>query len=137
MIAHRAPVGGEGNGGAMYPALHVGRDAPVGAALTLALLARGREPLSDLVAAAPRYAIVKMKVGAERDRLPVVYQRLRRRFADAAVDTQDGLRLAWPGRWLHVRPSNTEPIVRFIAEASDRVSAAALAEEGVRICAES
>jgi phosphomannomutase len=53
------------------------------------------------------------------------------------VDTQDGLRLAWPDRWLHVRPSNTEPIVRFIAEAPDAAAAAALVKEGKRLCAAS
>ncbi len=137
MVAHRSAVGGEGNGGAMYPALHVGRDAPVGAALTLALLARAGQSVSDLVGAAPRYAIVKRKAETGGVQLGAVYQSLRRRFPDASSDTQDGLRLAWPDRWLHVRPSNTEPIVRFIAEAPDRGDAAALAEEGARLCAAS
>jgi phosphomannomutase len=55
-----------------------------------------------------------------------VYAGLRKQFADAAVDTQDGLRLAWPDRWLHVRPSNTEPIIRLIAEAPTRAQAEAM-----------
>src|SRR6267143_556880 len=111
-----AVIGGEGNGGVMYPALHAGRDAPVAAALLLTLLARDGRRVSELVAAAPRYAIVKAKV-ARGPALEPVYAALRRRFADAQVDTQDGLRLAWRDRWLHVRPSNTEPIIRLIAEA--------------------
>src|SRR5229473_2046274 len=88
----KAPIGGEGNGGVMYPALHVGRDAPVAAALVLELVARAKRPVSALVAAAPRYVIVKAKVprGAALER---VYGALRRRFADAHVDTQDGPRL--------------------------------------------
>lgn len=136
MLAHGAPVGGEGNGGAIYPALHAGRDAPVAAALALSLLARERCTVSELVGGAPRYAIVKAKVtGVRRERLPEVYEQLRERFADAAVDQQDGLRLAWADRWLHVRPSNTEPVVRLIAEAPTRAAAAALVEEGQGLCA--
>jgi phosphomannomutase len=134
IIAHKAAVGGEGNGGVMYPPLHVGRDAPVAAALVLALLARERRSVSELVASAPRYAIVKAKV-SRGPRLEPVYEGLRRAFAEAAVDTQDGLRLAWPDRWLHVRPSNTEPIIRLIAEAPTAAQAELLIEEGRRLCA--
>jgi phosphomannomutase len=132
----KAPIGGEGNGGVMYPALHVGRDAPVAAALVLELLARGTVRVSALVAAAPRYVIVKAKAarGAALDR---AYAALRRRFADAQVDTQDGLRLAWSDRWLHVRPSNTEPIIRLIAEAPTGGAAQDLVDEGRRLCAAS
>jgi len=134
IIAVKAAIGGEGNGGVMYPPLHVGRDAPVAAALVLALLAREEKTVSQLVASAPRYAIVKAKV-ARGARLEPVYEGLRRAFADAAVDTQDGLRLAWPDRWLHVRPSNTEPIIRLIAEARTAAEAERLVEEGRRLCA--
>ncbi|HEV2752071.1 MAG TPA: phosphoglucosamine mutase [Gemmatimonadales bacterium] len=140
-----AAIGGEGNGGVMYPALHVGRDAPVAAALLLTLLARegegGGRRVSQLVAAAPRYVIVKAKVergaGSREQGLDRTYAALRRRFADAQVDTQDGLRLAWPNRWLHVRPSNTEPIIRLIAEAPSDAAARELVDEGRRLCAAS
>jgi len=136
IIALKAVIGGEGNGGVMYPALHVGRDAPVALTLVLALLARERVTVSALVARAPRYTIVKAKV--ERGaRLASVYDGLRRRFADAQTDTQDGLRLAWPDRWLHVRPSGTEPIIRLIAEAPSGADAERLIEEGRRLCAAS
>jgi len=134
IIAEKAAVGGEGNGGVMYPPLHVGRDAPVAAALVLALLARERRSVSELVASAPRYAIVKAKV-PRGPRLEPVYDALRRAFAAASVDTQDGLRLAWPDRWLHVRPSNTEPIIRLIAEAPTEAGAKQLTEEARRLCA--
>ena len=122
MLAHGAVLGGEGNGGVMYPALHVGRDAPVAGALVLSLLARERRSVSELVARAPQYTIVKAKqeLGAGNrapGKLDTVYAALRRRFAEAVADTQDGLRLSWPDRWLHVRPSGTEPMIRFIAEA--------------------
>src|SRR5437867_5032811 len=136
-----AVIGGEGNGGVMYPALHAGRDAPVAAALLLALLARDGKRMSELVAAAPRYAIVKAKVergaGSREQRLERVYGELRRRFPDARADTQDGLRLAWRDRWLHVRPSNTEPIIRLIAEAPTSATARDLVDEARRLCAAS
>jgi phosphomannomutase len=123
----------------MYPALHVGRDAPVAGALVLSLLARARVTVSELVARAPRYAIVKAKqeLGArsrEPGALNQVYAALQRRFPDAVADTQDGLRLAWPDRWLHVRPSGTEPIIRLIAEAPSSADAERLIEEGRRLC---
>jgi phosphomannomutase len=123
MLEVHAPVGGEGNGGVILPALHLGRDGPAAAALILQLLTdAGRERVSQLVARWPRYAIVKEKLPAARDGgggsgLEATYNTLRGVFADATVDTQDGLRLAWPDRWVHVRPSGTEPVVRVIAEA--------------------
>jgi len=131
-----AVIGGEGNGGVIYPALHVGRDAPVAAALALEWLARTGRPVSALVAAAPRYTIVKTKV-PRGPALEPVYAALRRRYADAAADAQDGLRLAWRDRWLHVRPSNTEPIIRLIAEAPTRAEAERLVDEGRQLCAAS
>jgi len=136
IIALKAAIGGEGNGGVMYPALHVGRDAPVAAALVLMLLAREKATVSELIARAPRYTIVKAKV-PRGPRLEPVYEGLRRGFPDAVVDTQDGLRLAWPDRWLHVRPSGTEPIIRLIAEAPSSADAERLIEEGRRLCAAS
>jgi phosphomannomutase len=136
MVELGAPIGGEGNGGVMYPRAHVGRDAPVGAALVVALLAGAGRPLSELVAAAPRYVIVKART-ARGAALEPAYAALRARFPEAEVDLQDGLRLGWPDRWLHVRPSNTEPIIRLIAEAPTRAGAEHLVAEGQRSCAAS
>src|SRR5207253_4810722 len=131
-----AVIGGEGNGGVMYPDLHAGRDAPVAAALVLELLARTGKRVSELVAAAPRYTIVKAKA-PRGPALEPVYAALQRRFAEAQADVQDGLRLAWRDRWLHVRPSNTEPIIRLIAEAPSGALARELVDEGRRLCAAS
>src|SRR5919107_2079293 len=97
--------------------MHLGRDAPVGAALVLQLLLEEDRPLSQIVADHPRYVIVKDKLDRPDASLATVYDALRSAFPDAAADTQDGLRLAWGDRWVHVRPSGTEPIVRVIAEA--------------------
>jgi phosphomannomutase len=125
MRRHAALVGGEGNGGVILPSLHIGRDAPLGVALILHYLARSGQPVSALVGAAPRYVIVKAKAPRGPD-LREMYDRLRARFPDADGDEQDGLRLAWRDRWLHVRPSGTEPIVRMIAEAPTADAADAL-----------
>src|SRR3954468_23230663 len=117
MREEKAPIGGEGNGGVILSELHLGRDAPVGAALMLQLLLEEDKPLSKIVAAYPRYIIVKDKLARPDAPLDAVYEALKRAFSDAEVDAQDGLRLTWPDRWVHVRPSGTEPIVRVIAEA--------------------
>jgi phosphomannomutase len=126
MRASGSPIGGEGNGGVILPELHLGRDAPVAAALVLQLLLEEQRPLSALVAELPRYAIVKDKLPRPDQPLGTVYDALCAAFPDAEVDTQDGLRLSWPDRWLHVRPSGTEPIVRVIAEAPTPDAAQAL-----------
>jgi phosphomannomutase len=81
--------------------------------------------VSELVASSPRYTIVKAK-GPRGPRLAPLYERLRARFKDAEADERDGLRLSWRDRWLHVRPSGTEPIVRLIAEAPTPADAESL-----------
>jgi phosphomannomutase len=123
-----AVVGGEGNGGVILPDLHLGRDAPAGAALVLQLMHQMASPVSAIVGAYPRYAIVKDKLDLPRSPLDAVYSALRGAFADAEVDLQDGLRVTWADRWLHVRPSGTEPIVRVIAEGPDAAAAQALVD---------
>ncbi|HET6679569.1 MAG TPA: phosphoglucosamine mutase [Gemmatimonadaceae bacterium] len=117
MQTEGAVIGGEGNGGVILPDLHLGRDAPLAAAMTLQMLALEGRALSDVVAAYPRYVILKDKLNRPDAALDTVYKALRSAFADAEVDEQDGLRLSWSDRWVHVRPSGTEPIVRVIAEA--------------------
>jgi phosphomannomutase len=126
MRDERAPVGGEGNGGVILSELHFGRDAPVAVALILQLLLEADAPLSAIVGRYPRYSIVKDKMERPNVSLSAVYEALREEFAGATADTQDGLRLSWPDRWVHVRPSGTEPIVRVIAEAPTEDAARAL-----------
>jgi len=132
MRTEKSPIGGEGNGGVILSELHLGRDAPVGAALILQLLLEEGEkrPLSKIVASYPRYIIVKDKLARPNAPLDTVYSALTRAFPDAEADTQDGLRLTWPDRWVHIRPSGTEPIVRVIAEAPSAEDA----EKLVRDC---
>lgn len=135
MRAAGAVFGGEGNGGVILPELHLGRDAPLGVALLLQMLVDAGESLSAVVARYPRYTIIKEKLDRPSVPLDAVYTALRAAFPDAAADTQDGLRLAWPDRWVHVRPSGTEPIVRVIAEAPSADAARALVERGRELLA--
>jgi phosphomannomutase len=126
MRTEKAPIGGEGNGGVILSELHLGRDAPLGAAIILQLLLEENRKLSEIVASYPRYSIVKDKLDRPSAPLDAVYATLKTAFSDAEVDTQDGLRLTWKDRWVHVRPSGTEPIVRVIAEAPTAEGAHAL-----------
>jgi phosphomannomutase len=124
-----AVIGGEGNGGIIDPRVGWVRDPFIGIGLVLNLLADTGKKLSQLVAELPAYCIIKDKYTVGRDRLPNLFAALLRRWPDAAVNRLDGLRLDWPVRWLHVRPSNTEPIVRVIAEAPDADEAGELCRE--------
>ncbi len=123
----RAVIGGEGNGGVIDPRVGGVRDPFIGMGLILSLLASTGQPLSALVNELPAYHIVKDKYTVDRARLPEVLAALRQRWPEARPNTLDGLRLDWEDRWIHVRPSNTEPIVRVIAEAPQR-------EQAERLC---
>ena len=128
-------IGGEGNGGVILPELHLGRDAPLGVALLLQLLHEDAEPLSAIIGRFPKYAIIKDKLDRPLKPLDAVYAALIAAFPDAEADTQDGLRLGWKDRWVHIRPSGTEPIVRVIAEAPTQDAAKALVERGRELLA--
>ncbi len=118
-----AVIGGEGNGGVILPELHLGRDAPLAAALILQLLADEGRPLSALTGDYPRYVIVKDKMDRTGGSLSGVYDKIIEALPGGEQDRQDGLRLSWGDRWVHVRPSGTEPIVRIIVEAADEATA--------------
>jgi phosphomannomutase len=133
--AEHAVIGGEGNGGVILPDLHLGRDAPLGVALVLQLLLEDPRTVAQIVAGAPRYAIIKDKLPKPDAPLDTVYAALRAAFPAAEADTQDGLRLGWPDRWVHIRPSGTEPVVRVIAEAPTRAEAQKLVERGRELLA--
>jgi phosphomannomutase len=119
MQQHNAVVGGEGNGGIIWPRIGYVRNSLVGIALMLEMLAKLDKPLSEIVATIPAYAIVKDKVDIKPGMSDTIEPSLRSAFGDATFDTQDGVRVDWEDRWVHVRPSNTEPILRLIAEAPD------------------
>lgn len=127
MLADGLLIGGEGNGGVILPELHPGRDGVLGAALICQLLTDGRK-LSEHAAALPRYAMIKAKFDLAGKDLSAAIAKLKTKFADATLDERDGLRLSWPDRWLHLRASNTEPILRAIAEAPTATDAQALCD---------
>ncbi len=112
-------IGGEGNGGVIDPRVTLVRDSLAGAALVLEMMAERGRKLSELVAELPVYTLVKDKVPLGETDPAAVFEAARSRFADARVDERDGLHLAWDDGWLHVRASNTEPILRVMAEAAD------------------
>jgi phosphomannomutase len=126
MRAVDAVIGGEGNGGVIDPRVGWVRDPFIGLGLILSLIAQTGLKLSELVAALPVYAMVKDKVGVDRAGLAPRLAALQVRWPEACANDVDGLRLDWPDRWVHVRPSNTEPIVRVIAEAPRPEDAAQL-----------
>jgi phosphomannomutase len=123
MRAVGAVIGGEGNGGVIDPRVGWVRDPFIGMGMVLELLAKEAKPLSVLVTGLPAYSIVKDKHEIARERLPSLNAALESRWPEARTNHEDGLRLDWPDRWVHVRPSNTEPIVRVIAEAPRQAEA--------------
>jgi len=140
MLRRQAVLGGEGNGGVIDPRVGLVRDSFVGMALVLDAMAARELPVSALAAELPRYAIWKTKIQLERDRVPPALDVLERHFEDARSDRLDGLRLDWQhadgsGSWLLVRGSNTEPIVRIIAEAPTLDEAQKLCDEATRVIA--
>lgn len=133
MIAQGAVFGGEGNGGPIDPRVGYVRDSFVGMALLLDAMAARETPIGQLADELPRYEIVKTKISLPPEKLPAALNALEKHFSDATADRLDGLRLDWPDRWLLVRGSNTEPIVRAIAEAPTAAEAARLCEVAARI----
>jgi phosphomannomutase len=135
MRQHGALIGGEGSGGIIDPRVGYVRDSFVGMALVLDALADRDLPVSRLADELPRYAIEKDKLTLAADRLAPAKAALANRFADATRDDSDGLRFDWPDRWLLIRASNTEPIVRIVAEAPQAAVARALCEDTKAILA--
>ncbi|HEX4053112.1 MAG TPA: phosphoglucosamine mutase [Tepidisphaeraceae bacterium] len=135
MLAHQAVVGGEGNGGVIDLRVVPGRDSLVGMAYVLQLMAGTGLSISQLVAQIPRYQIVKTKFPCRREDANRVVAALKSCYASEKIDVQDGIRVDWPDAWLHARPSNTEPIMRIIAEAPDRPTAEKIIGEAQSVAA--
>ncbi|MCC6493304.1 MAG: phosphoglucosamine mutase [Pirellulales bacterium] len=134
MLREGAVIGGEGNGGVIDPRVVLVRDSFVAMALVLDAMAKRGLPVSQLADELPQYAIHKSAIALPAKRVAAALDKLQRHFADAAADRLDGLRLDWPGgAWLLVRPSNTEPIVRAIAEAPTHEVARQLCEQAARV----
>jgi len=128
-----ALLGGEGNGGIIEPKVGYVRDSFVGMAYVLEGLAARNAPLSTWVDELPQYAIVKDKLTCPRERVDAACAALQKAFADATPAKGDGLRLDWPDRWVQVRASNTEPIIRVIAEAPTDADAKSLCARAIQL----
>jgi len=131
MQQHHAVIGGEGNGGVIYPRINFARDSLVGMSLVLHLLAESGKSVTELLADIPRYSIVKEKIECPSDRIPGVLRAMRQKFAQSQMDTRDGVKVIMPDGWLLVRGSNTEPIIRVVAEAKSEERARSLVSDAI------
>ncbi len=128
-----AVIGGEGNGGVIYPALHYGRDALVGIALFLTYLAKKRMKVTELRASYPAYFMAKNKITLTPSLdINELMRRLESVYKDMPHTTIDGLKIDYPDGWIHLRKSNTEPIIRIYTEGKTIQDATALSEEVMR-----
>jgi phosphomannomutase len=129
MKATHAVIGGEGNGGVIYPASHYGRDALVGIALFLTQLAKSGQKVSELRATYPNYHMAKRRLdlspGTDPDAL---LAKIKKQYAAYPINDTDGIKVDFPDRWVHFRKSNTEPIVRIYTEAPTSAEAEVLAQ---------
>ena len=131
-----AVIGGEGNGGVIYPALHYGRDAIVGVALFLTNLAYKKVKVSELRASYPEYVIAKNKIELSDNALiDSILEAVKTKYAAEDINTIDGVKISFEERkeWVHLRRSNTEPIIRIYAEAATAEAADALAQQIIDI----
>lgn len=124
-----AVIGGEGNGGVIYPAAHYGRDALVGVALFLSLLARSGKKVSELKAGYPPYAIAKDKISLTPDiDVDALLEKVKEKYSGEQITDIDGVKIDFADSWVHLRKSNTEPIIRIYSEASTMEEARRLGE---------
>ncbi len=125
----KGAIGGEGNGGVIYPPIQYARDAIAALALVLEFMAMHDEPLSALVNRLPRYHIVKKRLPISTASVHDLLECLKTRYTAEEVIEEDGIKLRWDDHWVHVRPSGTEPILRVIAEAKTPERAENLCDE--------
>ena len=112
-----AVIGGEGNGGVIYPRINFARDSLVGMALILHLLAHSRHTVSEILSELPRSFMVKEKLACRSDKIGKALKTVRNQYAQWPLDVRDGVKVTLPDGWFLVRGSNTEPIIRLVAEA--------------------
>jgi phosphomannomutase len=129
MLRRGAVIGGEGNGGVIYPRINFARDSLVGMALVLHLLAETRMKVSELMAGLPRSYMLKERIVCRSDRVRLALRMVREEYAHRPLDLRDGVKVTTPDGWFLVRGSNTEPIIRLVAEAEDEPRARAMIED--------
>ncbi len=126
----KAVIGGEGNGGVIYPALHYGRDALVGIGLFLSLLTEKNMSMTALKSSYPHYAMSKNKINLSEGIVPEeILKELEKQFSDENTNTIDGLKIDFENEWVHMRKSNTEPIIRIYTESTSQENADQLAQK--------
>jgi phosphomannomutase len=126
----QAIIGGEGNGGIIYPTSHYGRDALVGIGLFLTHLAKSKKKCSDLRASYPEYYISKNKIELTPDlNVDQILEEMKVKYSNEQVNDIDGVKIDFPDRWVHLRKSNTEPIIRIYSEAANKDEANSLANK--------
>jgi len=128
LVENGCVLGGEGNGGVIDPRITLVRDSLSAMSLVLQLMAATGKRVSELVADLPRFVMIKQKFPCPRERIDVATEAVASAFADERVNRSDGTRVDFAEGWVHVRASNTEPIVRIIAEAADEAAANAMVE---------
>jgi len=128
MKEFNADIGGEGNGGVIYPKTHYGRDALVGIAMVLSLLAESDSSLSEIKKELPQYFISKNKITFNED-FNLLVDKFKKEYIDHNIITIDGIKIEKKNSWFHIRKSNTEPVVRIYAEANSSEKANLLANE--------
>ena len=137
MKATNAVIGGEGNGGVIYPACHYGRDALVGIALFLTLLAKKKMKVSELRALYPQYFISKQKIQLTPEiNVDTILSKVKEMFAQYDITDIDGVKIDFPDKWVHLRKSNTEPIIRIYSEAHTMEEAESLGGELIAVISE-
>ena len=137
MKATNAVIGGEGNGGVIYPACHYGRDALVGIALFLTLLAKKKMKVSELRAGYPQYFISKQKIQLTPEiNVDTILAKVKEMFARYDITDIDGVKIDFPDKWVHLRKSNTEPIIRIYSEAHTMEEAESLGGELIAVISE-
>ncbi len=129
----KAIIGGEGNGGIIFPELHYGRDALVGIALFLSHLAKFDKPVGFLRKKYPSYFIAKKKIELENGiDVDLILEKVRGKYAKYEIDTRDGVKIYFDKEWVHLRKSNTEPIIRIYAESEFETTAGNLADKIIK-----
>lgn len=129
-----AVIGGEGNGGVIYPEIHYGRDALVGVALFLTIMAKSGKKVSEIKASLPLYAIAKNKIELTPDiDVDAILQAVKAKYADQQVTDIDGVKIDFPDCWVHLRKSNTEPIIRIYSEAQTMEKADQLGRDMIEV----
>jgi phosphomannomutase len=120
MIENNCVIGGEGNGGVIDMRVGPVRDSLAGMALILALMTETSKSVSELVAELPSYHIIKTKFTADKKKFQQITEKVAESFPDAQINKTDGCRFDFEDGWIHIRASNTEPVVRIIVEAKDK-----------------